>query len=260
MAGSFNIRPYSDADAEAVVALYARAATVDARLGPVPIANWARFTKLPHNKGCRDFRVAERQGQLVGLAESSLKEQGPSKARFFKLVVDPAARRQKIGSALLKNLLAIAGSPDELPLQTLVKQEWHAGHSFLTQLGFSHIESEIGMKCARLSPPARCAAVMGATFERASDYAHLTADIARIHNAAYASDVSFSQVSPEEMLHGLEGEELWIVPQAGAVLGFCCLKPETDRVWLEVRRNRSDCPKSGAWSKPNLSCSERARD
>ena len=36
MASAFKIRPYSDADA--AVALYGRAAIVDPRLGPIPIA------------------------------------------------------------------------------------------------------------------------------------------------------------------------------------------------------------------------------
>jgi len=63
-----SIRPLREADAEAVVALYARAAAVEPRLGPITLAQWQRFTRLPQNQDGRDFRIAVQDGSLVGLA------------------------------------------------------------------------------------------------------------------------------------------------------------------------------------------------
>ena len=56
------IRPLRETDAEAVVELYARAATVEPRLGPITLAQWQRFTKFPQNHAGRDFRIAEQDG------------------------------------------------------------------------------------------------------------------------------------------------------------------------------------------------------
>jgi ribosomal protein S18 acetylase RimI-like enzyme len=229
----FSIRRLEDADAETVVALYARAASVEPGLGPVPLADWQRFTQLPQNNGCQDFRVAECGGQLIGLAESSLRDQGHQKVRFFKLVVDPAARRQGIATALLDNLLAIENSPETLSLQTLVSSQWPSGIAFVSAFGFTHLESEITMRCECLVQPAPRAGTKGVSFEKASDNARYADEIARIHNAAYASDVSFRQVSPEEMKRDLDGELLWIVLDSENVIGFCRLQPEADMVWLE---------------------------
>src|SRR5260370_33694175 len=91
------IRPLREMDAEAVVRLYAEVAAVEPRLGPISLSQWQRFTKLPQNNGCRDFRVAELGGRLVGLAESSLRVQGAPGLRFLKIGVTPSARRARIG-------------------------------------------------------------------------------------------------------------------------------------------------------------------
>jgi mycothiol synthase len=228
-----NLRRLEDADAEAVVALYATAGSVEPGLGPVPLADWQRFTKLPQNNGCQDFRVAERGAQLIGLAESSLRDQGHQKVRFFKLVVDPATRRQGVATALLDNLLAIENSAENLSLQTLVSSRWDSGIAFMSALGFTHLESEITMRCECLVQPPTRASREGVAFEKASDNGRYADDVARIHNAAYASDVSFRRFSPEEMKRTLDGDDLWIALEGKNVIGFCHLQPEADIVWLE---------------------------
>src|SRR5262245_50639336 len=107
MDDGITIRPLRETDAEAVVALYTRAAAVEPRLGPVTLPQWDQFLKLPQNRGGRDFRVAERGGRLVGLAESSLRDHGAHQSRFLKIVVAPEARRRHVGVALFDDVLAI---------------------------------------------------------------------------------------------------------------------------------------------------------
>jgi ribosomal protein S18 acetylase RimI-like enzyme len=230
---AFSLRRLEDSDAEAVVALYARAATVEPGLGPVPLADWQRFTALPQNNSCQDFRVAERGGQLIGLAESSLRDQGHQKVRFFKLVVDPVARRQGVATALLDNLLVIDSPAENLSLQTLVSSRWDSGIAFMSTFGFTPIESEITMRCECLVLPPTRSSTSGLTFEKVDDHARYVDDVARIHNAAYASDVSFRRFSPEEMQRNLEDDDLWIARAGESVIGFCHLQPEAGIVWLE---------------------------
>src|SRR5260370_27282887 len=120
------IRPLREMDAEAVVRLYAEVAGVEQRLGPISLAQWQRFTKLPQNNGCRDFRVAELGGRLVGLAESSLRVQGAPGLRFLKIVVTPSARRQRIGLRLFDEALAVDRPDSGVSVKTLVTLEWHS--------------------------------------------------------------------------------------------------------------------------------------
>ena len=154
MDDGITIRPLREADAEAVVELYAKAAVVEPRLGPVALPQWDQFLKLPQNRGGRDFRVAERNGRLVGLAESSLRDQGAHQSRFLKIVVAPEMRRRRIGLALFDDIIAIETDPD-LIVQTLVSSDWPAGMAFVSAFGFVHLESEIGMKCVEPLQPAR---------------------------------------------------------------------------------------------------------
>jgi mycothiol synthase len=233
MADPVTIRRLEDDDAQSIVALYERAASVERGLGPVPLADWLRFTKLPQNNGCRDFRVAEHQDQVIGLAESTLKDQGDREARFFKLVVDPRFRRQGVATVLLAELLAIEGTTTDLSLQTLVSREWSSGVAFVAALGFEHLESEITMRCTHLAGLERVGRAKDATFERVGDVAGFASEIARIHNEAYESDASFRRVSAEEIRLALDDEELWIVQAGGRVVGFCHLQAEAGLVWLE---------------------------
>src|SRR6202011_1112378 len=110
------IRPLREMDAEAIVSLYAEVAAVEPRLGPISLSQWQRFTKLPQNNGCRDFRVAEQGGRRVGLAESSLRIRGTPGLRFLKIVVAPSARRQRIGLRLCDEVLGLGESGCDVSL------------------------------------------------------------------------------------------------------------------------------------------------
>ncbi|MEN3346965.1 MAG: mycothiol synthase [Bradyrhizobium sp.] len=232
MDDGITIRPLRETDAEAVVALYTKAAAVEPRLGPVTLPQWDQFLKLPQNRGGRDFRVAERGDRLVGLAESSLRDQGAHHSRFLKIVVAPEARRHGIGLGLLDDVLAIDGDAD-LTVQTLVSRDWPAGMAFVAALGFVHVESEIGMKCVEPLQPARTLAAARASIGRVDDVTTCAAEVARIHNAAYASDAAFRLYSPEEMAQVLTETEVWIASEDGQVSGFCLTEPEQNSMWIE---------------------------
>jgi mycothiol synthase len=232
MDDGITIRPLRDTDADAVIALYARATDVEPRLGPVTLSQWQQFLKLPQNRGGRDFRIAERDGRVVGLAESSLRDQGPRHSRLLKIVVTPDARRRHIALALLDDILGIDGQ-DDLPVQTLVSRDWPAGIAFVTALGFVHIESDIAMRCVEPLQPARTLAAARAVIERVADPTLCATDVARIHNAAFASDAAFRLYSPEEMAQVLTDSELWIASEDGQVSGFCLTEPERNSMWIE---------------------------
>jgi ribosomal protein S18 acetylase RimI-like enzyme len=231
MGDAIVIRPLRETDAEAVVALYAQAAAVEPRLGPISLSQWQRFTKLPQNNACRDFRVAELDGDLVGLAESSLRIQGTLSARFLKIVVAPKARRRRIGLRLLDDVLAVDDPNGDISVMTLVSPEWHAGIVFASILGFAHIESEISMKCTEPMPPIRTRDRVA--IERAGDASAYAAQVARIHNLAYAGDRSFRPYSAAEMALVLDDYELWTISEDGEIAGFCLIEPEQESLWIE---------------------------
>ena len=227
------IRPLRETDAEAVVALYAEVAAVEPRLGPITLSQWQRFTKLPQNNSCRDFRVAEQDGDLVGLAESSLRTEGKPGARFLKIVVAPRARRQRVGLLLFDDVLAIDDPNGDIAVMTLVSPEWRAGMAFVAALGFSHIESEISMKCTEPMLPDEGNIAERVAIERAGDATPYAADIARTHNLAYAADASFRPYFPPEMAAIIDDYEVWIVWNEGQLAGFCLAEPEHDSLWIE---------------------------
>ena len=233
MHSDIRIRPLRETDAEAIVSLYASAATVEPRLGPITFMQWQRFTRQPQNHSGRDFRIAEQNGKLVGLAESSLRIQGEIRSRFLKIVVAPELRRQRIGLRLLDELLAIDDPSGGVSLQTLVNPEWHAGTAFVTSLGFAHVESEIDMKCVNLIAPAATGMTAGIAIERARDATIHATEVARIHNAAYGGNAGFTPHSPAEMAVVLREYELWTAAEAGRLTGFCMAEPEQDLVWIE---------------------------
>src|SRR5258708_4219272 len=238
------IRPLRELDAEAVVTLYTEAAAVEPRLGPISLSQWQRFTKLPQNNGCRDFRVAEQGGRLVGLAESSLRVQGALGLRFLKIVVTPGARRRRIGLRLFDEVLAIDRPDSDVSVKTLVSPEWHSGMEFVSALGFAHLESEISMRCTEPMEPVQAAGRVAV--ERAGDAAPYAADVARIHNLAYAADASFRPYSAEEMALVLDDYELWVVSADSQLAVFCLVEPEHDSLWIE------SIAVDPAWQAPGL--------
>jgi mycothiol synthase len=228
---SVTIRSLRADDTADIVALYDRAGSVDPGLGPISEGDWRRFVAAPQNLAGRDFRIAECNGKCLGIAESSLKDQDECKVRFFKIVVDPSARRDGVASALLAELLAI-DADDILSLQSLCSSRWLGGVAFLEALGFEQIEAEIAMRCVSLTPPL-ARARREAAINRADDPRQYVAAVARIHNAAFRDDIAFRPFSEEEMRQALEVGELWIATREGHIVGFCRLEPEPTYVWLE---------------------------
>jgi GNAT superfamily N-acetyltransferase len=226
------IRPLRETDADAVVALFSEVASVEPRLGPITMSQWQRFATLPQNYGCRDFRIAEQNGHLIGLAESSRRVQGTHASRFLKIVVTPKARRQRIGLRLFDDVMAIDEPDGDISVMALVSPQWHAGMAFVSALGFAHTESEISMKCIEpMAPPRNNAS--DRTIERAGDASAHAAEVARIHNMAYAADASFSPYSPAEMSRVLDDYELWTASEDGQLAGFCMTEPGHDSLWIE---------------------------
>ena len=144
MDDGIGIRPLRETDAEAVVALYARAANVEPRLGPITLAQWQRFTKLPQNHGGRDFRIAEQDGHPVGVAESSLRIQGDIPSRFIKIVVAPEIRRQRIGLRLFDELLAIDGQRSPKIFDPANERLGHVGRGDLAAVHERHVAALFG--------------------------------------------------------------------------------------------------------------------
>ena len=230
----FLIRSLRPDDTDAIVGLYEAASARDINIGPITAAQWTDFVQRPHNKGGQDFRVAVQDNQLIGLAESSLRDQDGRQVRFFKLVIDPSRRRQGVGTALLKELLALNARDSALSFQTLAASDWRDGLAFLERLGFLHIESEITMRCLSLSAqtPVLPDAVV---VERIEAPWHLAAEVADLHNAAFALDVAFRSYSVGEMQQILaeEGQVLWVVRDHSRILGYCRMECEPGLIWLE---------------------------
>jgi GNAT superfamily N-acetyltransferase len=176
---------------------------------------------------------------LVGLAESSHRDQGDRSVRCCKLVVDPEFHRQGIAAALLADLLDIDRADPEISFPATAATEWSAGLAFLDKFGFAHIESEIGMRCSRLGvrPAAKPLPV---SLERVADPASSAADVAQIHNAAYRSDADFRRFTAEEMADYLAAGVLWIAREASKVVAFCFLECAPDLTWLESLAVRPD--------------------
>jgi ribosomal protein S18 acetylase RimI-like enzyme len=170
---------------------------------------------------------------VVGLAEASLRDQGLRHVRFFKLIVDPAMRRQGIGSALLEEILALDEGREQLWLQSLASRDWRPGLVFLETHGFAHIESEIGMRCTALAAPP-VSSVASIALDRAERPETCADDVARIHNAAFVSDVSFRPYTAMEMAPLLEDGELWIAVDGSRLVGFCRLERDRAATWLEA--------------------------
>jgi ribosomal protein S18 acetylase RimI-like enzyme len=226
----WDIRPLNKADTSAIVALYDRAASTDIGIGPVTQADWDRFIAMPQNLTGRDFRVALAEGTLVGLAQSSPRDRTDGKARFFKIVVDPAWRLRGLGMALLSELLALDGDPNA-ELHTLVRPDWAAGVAFLAAFGFAVVEEEIAMRLGAPSVTAWTAPQI--SFERLEDVGPVADGLAHIHNMAYARDAGFRAHTADEIAVLLADADVWVAREYGHVIGFCLAEPEATSVWIE---------------------------
>jgi ribosomal protein S18 acetylase RimI-like enzyme len=227
-----SIRPLRAEDTDGIIRIYDSAMAVEPAIGPVSRSQWEGFVGQPQNRNGEDFRVALNRNLLIGHAESSLRDQGRGRVRYCKLVVAPAYRRQGVASALMNSLLKIDQPDDKLSFQAVAASDWTAGTAFLTTLAFSYLESDLAMRCMQLVSPADTLS-QPLSLEYIVDPASVAPDVARIHNAAYRSDVAFRIFTPEEMAADLSGEDLWIARDSDQIIGFCRISLEPTLVWIE---------------------------
>ncbi len=227
-----SLRPVRPADPSAVEALYRACTAVEPGIGPVTAADWSRTVALPQFRGGRDFLVAERDGHLVGLAESSPRGDDARRVRHLKLVVDPAHRRLGVATALLRAVLEQDAGDGPMTVQADVPAGWAAGLAFLARYGFAQVESEVAMRAEAPLPtvaePAGVALVRPAIADGHADR------LAAIHNAAFRDDAGFASHTPADALRHAAGGTLWLAVVAGEVVGYALVESDPDLGWLEV--------------------------
>lgn len=230
--GSRLIRAYQADDATSVVALYERAHREEATVPAISLDAWRAFLALPQNRSGRDFRIAVHGDRVVGVATSSLRDHEDPWSRYFRIVVDPACRRRKIGTDLLRDLAGLDPARDVV-LQTLCPEEWRDGTAFLDAMGFVCFERELDMECRRPAPgPSKPTDAW--TLRHVSDVAACAERVAEIHNSAYAGTSSFVRFSgPQMAAHLGSGADLWVAETGGRAIGFCHLEAHEKRVWVE---------------------------
>jgi mycothiol synthase len=227
-----SVRPLQATDTDAVVQLHDRVSHVDPGIGPFPAEMWQRFVAQPGNQNGRDFRVAERDSELVGLATAADRQQADGTVRFINIIVDPAVRRQGIGSDLLASVLPSLEQTEPASLQSQVRSDWNAGLKFAAHFGFEAIEADITMRAAQLVAPRAAAGAV--TFERVDEPSRYAAAITDIHNAAFRSDAAFGGAGPGEILERLRrGLKLVIATDGAKVIGYACLEVMPDATWLD---------------------------
>ena len=225
-----SIRSLRPDDVNGIVALYAACTATEPGIGPVTAegyAGWLRLARFGHG---RDFLVAMKGREVVGLAESSLRDGGPQLCRFVEILVHPSHRRRGLGTALLRAVSDQGPSAEPLLIESLLRPAWAAGLGFVARLGFAVTETEIIMRCPVLRPITEGPA--GLTIARTG--AGLDAGrVAEIHDAAYRDEAGFVPMTGQETLDSLEDAHLWTVRLAGQVVAFAIIEPHEDLTWLE---------------------------
>ncbi len=228
----FSLRPFKAIDIDDLVVLFDHAMSTERAIGPVPKAAWERFLALPMTLNGRGFRVAHVDGKLAGYAESFPKHRGDRIVRHCKIVVDPSYRRRRIGASLLSNLTAIEPTETNPEFQALIPADWPSGLAFAAAFGFEHTESEIGMRCTQAAQ-LDGEAPQSISITRAAAPVNHAADVALIHNSAYATDVSLRPYTAHEMANTMEDDQVWIALKGSHIVGYCRVEIERDLVWIE---------------------------
>lgn len=226
-----SIRPFRPDDANGIVALYTACMATEPGIGPITANGWTRTISMPQFGGGRDFIVAFDGGAIVAVAESSLRDQGQRRMRNLKLVVDPAVRRQGLGTALLRAVLAQNPADGPLSLQANVWGNWASGLGFLLRFGFAEVERDIFMRCPMFQPVQ--GGPEGVTVRHVTEAGPVAARLAAIHNAAYFDDAGFAFFDAEAMRISLADARLWIAELDGAIVGHAVIESDEDVSWLE---------------------------
>ena len=134
----------------------------------------------------------------------------------------------------MAELLTLDAPAADLSFQAVAASKWMDGIAFLEAFGFSHIESEISMSCSSLRTSAE-SSLTGVSIERVETPALYADVVARIHNAAFATDVAFRAYQASEMADLLaeDEQELWIIRDVSRVVGYCRFESEPKQIWLE---------------------------
>lgn len=224
------IRPLRPDDVEGIVALYAACMETEPGIGPITAAGYASWLRLARSGHGRDFLVAIDGAELVGVAESSLRDGGPRLCRLVKVLIHPSRRRRGLGTRLFRAVVDQGPSGEPLLIESLPRLAWTAGLAFVGRLGFSVIETEIIMRCAAFRPvvggPAGLkVARMSAEFDARR--------IAAIHNAAYREEAGFVPRTENDTPESLNGAQLWTAQLDGQTVAFAIVEQERDVTWLE---------------------------
>ena len=226
----FSVRALSPHDTPAVVDLYARSAAADPTMFELSAEAWDRFVRQDVNMGGAGFLVAEREDRLIGVATSSRRAPGSEVVRHFRIIVEPAARRQGVGRALLRGVLALDADP--VLLQSLVPRAWASGRAFLELFAFEVVETEVEMRCevAKIRPEA---GRPGVEVGPERDVRGHASAIAELHNQAYRDDVSFVPFTGAAMGELLADAELWLARDHGRIVAYAHLEDTGTATWIE---------------------------
>lgn len=225
------IRPMRCDDTDGIIDFFRRSVLVDATIGEITGEAWGRFVELDVNQHGTGFLVAQVGAQIIGLATSSLRRRDPVDVRHFRIIIEPAFRREGIARTLLTGLTRFDDGAADLDFQTLCPREWRAGQAFLVRFGFSVIEREVLMHCVEMGNEERDRQL---TITRAEAPSAFAAEVAEIHNHAYAYDVSFVPFDMEGMARLLsDGCRLWLAWRGSKIIGFSCCAVEGDGAWME---------------------------
>lgn len=229
------LRPYRDADADAVAAVHAAAHGACSTFPVMTADSWRRFTAASFNREARDFWVAEGRDEIAGVLTSTSWSEGASLIRHFRVVVRPETRRRGTGGALFAVAEAQARSESGV-LQCNCHASWTAGVAFLGALGFSvHARIDV-MRCdaleSRETGPPPLAQFRSSQPGEEDDAAWLA-----ISNAAYAQDETASVLCAADtrLLREAEGFDLVLAEVDGKLVALCHTRsgPDTDVAVIE---------------------------
>ncbi len=229
--GATQVRAIAPGDAPAIAAFFTAAHAVDPAIGAISAEEWQRFAALPQSRGGRDFRIAEAEGAIAGVATPALRDHAAPWVRHFRIVVAPALRRRGIGSTLLRHI-AEMDAPAAVLLQCLCPERWVGLAAFLEARGFAAIESELDMVCeeAGRDEPRRRHDIAVRVLDGT---AALAEALAGIHNRAYAGSAAAVPLTGAEMADVLAPALVLVAERRGVPLGFCQIEPAGNAAWIE---------------------------